>query len=126
MRHFPHVDWFLLGTIVGSFWGVFALFFYTPWPTMKWHKFQMVRSIYIILFQFFFNFIGGFIGCYGIALFLGRYSQEHLGIPELLLLCIALLGVSGKLSEIVYRSPESLAKAIQAYFSRKNQETNKP
>lgn len=125
MKHFPHFNWLLLATLLGSFWGVFALFFYTPWTTMKWRKFQIVRSVYIILFQFFFNFIGGFLGCFGFAIFLGRYSQGHLGISELLLLCAALLGVSGKLSEIIYRLPENVAEGIKGYLSRKFQGTGK-
>jgi hypothetical protein len=95
------VNWLVLGAIVGSFWGVYALIFYTPYANMKWRKFQIHRSLYIMLFQLFFNFIGGFAGSIGIAIFLDRYAHDHLGIPELLLLCIALLGVSGKLSEIV-------------------------
>jgi hypothetical protein len=108
----------LLGTAVGAFWGIFALFFYTPYPTMKWGKLrEWAGSIYILLFQFVFNFIGGFAGCIGLGLFLDRYTQNRLGFPELILLCISLLGVSGRLSVIIYRLPDTIDAAFKNYFS---------
>lgn len=101
----PKVNWILVGIIVGSFWGILADFFYTRaqlgWKT----RMQVAQSILVLLFQFFFNFIGGFAGCVGIGLFLDRYSQGHFGAYELVLIGISLLGVSGKLSELIYKIP---------------------
>jgi hypothetical protein len=103
----PNVNWILLGILIGCFWGIFADLFYHP--ELKWKKFwDIVRSIYGLLFQFVFNFIGGFAGCVGIGLFLDRYSQGHLGVPELVLLAIALVAVSGKLSDVIYLIPSSM------------------
>jgi hypothetical protein len=76
----PKVNWIMLGVIIGSFWGIFAVIFYAP--PLGWKKLKnIVQSIIILLFQFIFNFIGGFAGCVGIGLFLDRYSQGHLGVP---------------------------------------------
>lgn len=100
----PNVNWILLGILIGCFWGIFADLFYHP--ELKWKKFwDIVRSIYALLFQFVFNFIGGLAGLVSIRLFLDRYLQGHFGAPELVLLGIGLVGVSGKLSDIIYIIP---------------------
>jgi ABC-type Fe3+-siderophore transport system permease subunit len=102
---FPCINWYLLGTAVGSFWGVFAAFFYAPHP-LPWRGFwNVVRSVLVLLFQFFFQFIGGFAGCIGLGIFIDRYKQGHFGWIELVLVCISLVAVSGKLSDIIYRLP---------------------
>jgi hypothetical protein len=100
----PDVNWVLLAAIAGTFWGLFAVVFYRPpaaWKTAR----DVLQSILIIAFQFVFQFIGGFAGVMGLGLFLDRYSQGHFGIPELILLAISLVGVSGKLSDVIYRIP---------------------
>lgn len=107
----PDVNWVLVGSIIGIFWGLFAVLFYRP--KADWKSFPgVVRSVVIIIFQFFFQFIGGFAGAMGLGLFLDRYSQGHLGIPELVLLAISLVGVSGKLSDVIYRIPGYMGVAF--------------
>jgi hypothetical protein len=109
----PKVNWILLGTIIGSFWGILAVLFNAP--PLRWKKLiNVVRSFFIILFQFFFNFIGGFAGCVGIGLFLDRYSHGNFGVPELILLGIALVGVSGKLSDIIYKIPGFMNEMVKS------------
>lgn len=101
---FPEINWVLAGFFIGAFWGLFAVLFYRP--KAVWKSFpDVVRSVVIIIFQLFFQFIGGFAGAIGIGLFLDRYSQGHLGIPELILVGVSLVGVSGKLSDVIYRLP---------------------
>jgi hypothetical protein len=103
--NFTNVNWPLLGLAVGTFWGIFAALFYAP-PDLPWKKtWDVIRSIVVLLFQFFFNFIGGFAGCIGLGLFFERYSHCHFGWPELVLLAVSLIAVSGKLSDIIYKLP---------------------
>jgi hypothetical protein len=109
--YFPEINWVVVGSIIGVFWGLFGVLFYRP--KAVWKSFPgVVRSVMIIIFQFFFQFIGGFAGAMGLGLFLDRFSQNHLGIPELLLLAISLVGVSGKLSDVIYRIPGYMSVAF--------------
>jgi len=111
--NFRNANWILLGIIIGSFWGIFADLFYHP--ELKWKKFwEIIRSIYALLFQFVFNFIGGFVGCVGIGLFMDRYSSGYFGVPELVLLAISLVGVSGKLSDIIFQIPGLMKKLAES------------
>jgi hypothetical protein len=115
--NFPDFSWVLFGTITGLFWGIFALFWYTPYPKLKGEKpWVIARSIYTVLFQFAFNFIGGFAGWFCIKIFLNRLSWGNFNFPELILLCIALLAISGRLSVIMYKLPEAIMQKVNKYF----------
>lgn len=109
-------NWILYGVITGSFWGIFAVFFYVPYP-LKWIKCSdTIRSIFIVLFQFLFNFLGGFVGWFCMRLFLFRYSQGHFNFPDLILFCISVLGISGKLSDILFKLPGALEQKVKQYL----------
>jgi len=100
----PHVNWVALGIIFGTFYGLLSELFNLPqlaWKTLR----DIARSIFTIIFQFVFQFIGGFAGAIGVGLFLNRYSHGYFGVPELILLAISLIGISGKLSDIIYWLP---------------------
>jgi hypothetical protein len=108
----PEINWILVGLIIGVFWGIFAVVFYRDEGIWKPFR-KAVRSAYIIVFQFIFQFIGGFAGAVGLGLFVDRYSQGYLGIPEVILLAISLVGVSGKLSDVIYRLPGYMSVAFR-------------
>jgi hypothetical protein len=101
------INWYLVGfaMAVGTFWGVFATLFYVDHPLLWKGPWNAFRSAYILVFQFFFQFIGGFAGCMGLGLFYDRYSHGHLGWLELVILGASLVGVSGKLSDMIYKLP---------------------
>ncbi len=106
------INWVEYGIITGSFWGIFAILFYVPYP-LKWgNHFDYVRSVFILIFQFVFNFIGGFIGWYFMSLFLSRYSQGHFSYPEMIVLSLSTIAISGKLSDVIYLLPGALKDAM--------------
>jgi len=49
----------------------------------------------------------------GIGLFLERFGRNHFGFPELILLAISLIGVSGKLADIIYRLPGAIDEDLK-------------
>ena len=113
------VNWILWGIVTGLFWGIFALFFYVPHP-LKWTKCsEVTRSILVLMFQFLFNFLGGFAGWLCMHLFLLRFSRDHFGFPELILFGIALFGISGRLAHVLYELPSALKKKVEDYYNDK-------
>lgn len=139
MMDFTRVNWPLVGIFIGGFWGAFAFFVYTPHP-LPWKKkknyptpptfwriaLDVGWSIVVPLFQFFFNFIGGFAGCIAFGLFFERYSHSHLGVPEFILIVFGLLGVSGKLSEIIYQIPGYIKKLMDTLAAIALEKLQKP
>jgi hypothetical protein len=104
-------NWETWGIATGAFWGIFAFFIYVPWPLPRWSwnvpKFVIVGRWFIVPFgQILFNFIGGFAGWYLLSMFYERYSRCHFGWPELVLLFLSLVGISGKLSELIWKIPD--------------------
>ena len=118
------INWILWGIITGLCWGIFALFFYVPYP-LKWSKrSEVARSILVLMFQFLFNFFGGFAGWLCMRLFLLRYWRDHFGFPELILLGIALFGISGRLAHVLYELPGALREKVEAYFPSDKEKAN--
>jgi|GEM_PF-1218015 len=131
---FTRVDWTALGVVVGLWWGVYAFIRWTPHPLPWWKKHRHLKkpeddepqdlintscckwgrrkavanSIVIPIYQFIFNFIGGFAGCIGLGLFFHRFARHHLGWQELALLFLAVAGVMGKFAEVMYAIPNLL------------------
>jgi hypothetical protein len=100
----PDPNWVAWGIGVGTFWGLLSDVINRPpgeWRTPR----KFVRSFFIFVFQFVFQFMGGFAGVIGIGLFFDRYANGYFGALELILLGVSLVGISGKLSDIIYRLP---------------------
>lgn len=117
----PDINWPAWGVALGTFWGLLSVVLNRPpgsWKTLR----NFIRSFFIFAFQFVFQFVGGFAGVVGIGLFLDRYSNGHLGAPELIILGVSLVAVSGKLSDIIYRLPgfmSDLANYLSAVTEKK-------
>lgn len=123
----PDANWVLLAAIVGAFWGLLSVVLNRPpgkWRTPR----HFVWSSVVFAFQFVFQFIGGFAGVMGVGLFLDRYSNGHFGAPELILLGVSLVAVSGKLSDIIYKLPgfmSDLANYLAALAKEKLEKEKK-
>ena len=119
--HLPHFNWVLLGAITGVFWGIYALFFYMPeYKERAKNAWESARRVFTGIFQFIYNFICGFAGWFCLKIFLKRLSWGYFGFSELILLCIALLGISGRLSPIMFHLPGALMKKLNDWLGFKN------
>lgn len=116
--------WWAFAT--GLFWGVVAVFLYARPPyrlLCDKHKEEYWcscwggawRTVFIALYQFFFNFVGGFAGWLFLHLAYARYSAPCTfdGI-ELLLLLLAVLGISGKLSAVIWELPNAVKHLLES------------
>jgi hypothetical protein len=116
-------NWETWGIVTGAFWGIFAFFIYVPWPlprcSCNFPKFITVgRWLIIPMGQFIFNFIGGFAGWYLLSIFHDRYSSYHLGWLELALLFLSLVGISGKLADLIWKIPDVFGDLIARLIKR--------
>jgi hypothetical protein len=113
-------QWVFFGIAMGLFWGITAVFLYTPYP-FEWRKprycWWNIRNIFLVLNQFFFNFVGAFAGAACLKLFHVRV-QSNLGSVEIVLLIFSVLGLSGKLSAIIWELPNAVSALIQSLASK--------
>jgi len=113
--------WVYFGILMGFFWGITAVFLYTPYP-MEWRKpwyyWLNIRNIFIVLNQFFFNFVGAFAGASCLRLLYVRVEQSKLGSMEIVLLVFSILGLSGKLSAIIWELPNAVSALLQSLTSK--------
>ena len=124
-------NWGWWGLATGLFWGTVAVFLYARPPyRLLCYKHMNERwcscwggapqTVFIALYQFFFNFVGGFAGWILLHLAYERYfPNSAVDGTMIVLLLLALLGISGKLSAIIWELPnavknllESLAKKV--------------
>ncbi len=114
-------QWVYFGLSLGVFWGITAVFLYTPYP-LEWKRPRLcwlnIRNIFIVLNQFFFNFVGAFAGAACLKLFHVRVTQSHLGSIEIILLVFSVLGLSGKLAAIIWELPNAVSALIQSLASK--------
>jgi len=113
-------QWVYFGIAAGLFWGITAVFLYTPYPLewkKPWYRWLNIRNIFIVLNQFFFNFVGAFAGAACLKLFHVRV-QSSLGSIEIVLLVFSVLGLSGKLSAIIWELPNAVSALIQSLASK--------
>lgn len=103
--------WLIYAFITASIWGIIALFAYTPWKDLlskinSWYG--KIRIICIPALQFLLNFFAGFAGWYFLRIYYGRVKNDSFGWIEVILLLIALFGISGRLGAILWSIPEVL------------------
>ena len=115
-------NWVMLGLLMGSFWGFIAMFLYSPQSDMKWGKpwfaWNNIRNIVVFVNQFSFNFVGAFSGVVCLKLLYIRIQQGAFDGFDLALLIFSILGLSGKLSAIIWELPYSVSGLIQSLASR--------
>lgn len=113
--------WVYFGVLMGFFWGITAVFLYTPYPfewKKTWYCWVNIRNIFIILNQFFFNFVGAFAGAACLRLLSIRIEQSFLGSIEIVLLVFSVLGLSGKLSAIIWELPKAVSVLFDSWASK--------
>ena len=113
--------WEIFAIATGVFWGIVAAILYVPHSLPKGMRF-LVR-----LYQFIFNFIGGFAGWYCLDVFNTRlrYQKNGFGWAEVLLLILAIIGISGMLSAIIFRIPNAMEKYIDDWFEKAKRGSDK-
>jgi hypothetical protein len=131
MIHSIMTNWGWWGLGTGIFWGTVAVFLYAR-PPYKYLCFKhreerwcscwggALQTVFIAIYQFFFNFVGGFAGWLLLHLAYERYFCPcSVDGTTIILLLLALLGISGKLSAVIWELPnavknllESLAKKV--------------
>jgi hypothetical protein len=113
--------WISYGIAIGSFWGIVGVFLYTPFEKLKWKSspfWSKARYVFVVINQFAFNFIGAFFGWYSFYNLIKRSELIGFDGINVFLLVIAILGLSGKLSTIIWELPNSIGGMFSA-ISRK-------
>lgn len=112
MRH-----WQCAAIATGALWGVIAIMLYG-----RGFKWTSAKDFFVDLQQFLFNAVGGVAGWVCLRLLYDRRGTAF-GWPEIALLLIGLLGVSGKLSAVIWELPNALKEKLSGVVrtARKDQ-----